>query len=50
MIVQNCLKILNDISKIEDRIAILEKQVIVEDLDIDYQSLLNIIAKGITDK
>lgn len=50
MTIQNCKKILNDISKIEDHIAIIEKQAIVEGLEIDTKSLLNIMLKGIADK
>tara|TARA_Y100000385_G_C12700338_1_gene470263 strand:- start:15 stop:167 length:153 start_codon:yes stop_codon:yes gene_type:complete len=50
MTIQNSLKILSDISKIEKNISTVEEQAKSQGLEIDYHSLLNIILKGITDK
>ena len=50
MIVQNCLKILKDLSNVEKQISKVERQAVAEDLDIDYQNLLSSILKDIVDK
>lgn len=50
MIIQNCLNILKDITNIEKQISIVEKQARIEDVEIDYKSLLSVIVKDITDK
>jgi hypothetical protein len=50
MIVQNCLKLLRDLSNVEKQISKIEKQAIVEEVEIDYQNLLSSILKDIADK
>lgn len=50
MVVQNCLKILNDLTTIEKHISNVEKQAITEDLEVDYKSLLESIVIDIADK
>lgn len=50
MIVQNCLKLLRDLSNVEKQISKVENQAIVEEVEIDYQNLLSSILKDIADK
>ena len=50
MMVQNCLKLLKDMSSIERDIAKVEKKINEQNLDVDYKLLLSNLVKEITDK
>lgn len=50
MMIQNCLKLLRDMTSIERDIAKVEKKIYEQNLDVDYKLLLSNLVKEITDK
>lgn len=50
MMIQNCLKLLNELSSIENEISIMKNKILEHELDVDYENLLNKIVNQIADQ
>lgn len=50
MMIQNCLKLLNELSSIENDISIMKNKILELELDVDYENLLNKIVNQIADQ